>query len=328
MTLTAEQLEARKSRVGASDVAAIMGLGGFKGRNALSVWLDKTDQLEPEKSVPDHMEAGNILEPALLNYAEQEYGAMERNVVVFDPGQTPIASTLDGRIIANGQPVEAKTSGIFGPIHGEWGDPMTDAVPLNYIVQCQTQLLCTGADVCRLIALLGGRGVIEYRIQPADDIMALIRNVASDFFEGYVRTRRNPREGWSERLEKVHGVKVTSDPCEPILETVKRWRRTPGKVLVAADKPEAFDLISAWNQAREARLAAEKSESAAKAGLLAAMEDAEAIDFNDPKKWVTNFTQSRTVFDVQALAEEHPDLYAKYERTSTFPVLRIANKPR
>jgi putative phage-type endonuclease len=299
MTLTAQQIEARKSRIGASDVASIFGLPTFKGRNAHSLWLEKTDQLEPEDQddTPDYIEAGNLLEPVILDLAERKHGALDRGVEVADPEGSPIVSILDGRVKASGRPVEAKTSGIFGPIRGTWGDPGTDEVPDSYIVQCSTQLLCTGADCCHLEALLGTRGFVSYDIAPQDTLLKLVRDVASDFWERYVEARRDPRTDWWDRLIKVHGVDTGSDPCEPVLETVRRLRKTEGKMIDIAD-PEPFDE---WEGLRQVRLDSEKEEKSALAACLAALGDAEAATLPDGRIF-TYYEQKRKGYEVKPSA--------------------------
>lgn len=316
--LTAEQLVARRERMGASDVAAIMGVPTFVGVNAWTIWADKIGALEDERvgSKP-WLDEGNRLEPFLLNWAERELGALDRNVVVHDPTGARIASTLDGRVIASGVPVEAKTSGIFGPIHGEWGTDGTDEVPDGYLLQCQTQLLCTGAEVCRLFALLGGRGRVEYQIHPHPKLIVKIRDVAEDFFASFVVTKIDPREGWAERLEKAHGIKLTADPCEPVLETAKRLRRVSGKVVDLAD-PEPF---LAWDAARLDRLDMEKLEKAALAVCLAELGDADAGQL--PGGVVFTYAEQKGADLIDREAMKRAGVYEQYATPNTVRVARL-----
>jgi len=275
--LTPAELEARRSRVGASDVASIFGIPTFKGRNAFSTWLDKTDQLEPEKRTSAAINAGNTLEPVILDHAEALFGPLARNVVVHDPQGCPIASTLDGQVIADGRVVEAKTSGIFGPVHGSWGEADSADVPDGYYIQCQTQLLCTVAEVCELVALLGGRGFVQFHIEPIDGVMDQIRAVTTDFFERYVLARRDPRSEWGDRLRDVHGVPCECDPCEPVLETVRRYRKVPAKV-IAMDAPEQVEAVLRWQRLNDEKLSAKKAADTAQAEVLANLGDAEAAE--------------------------------------------------
>ena len=63
MPATETQLEQRRSRLGSSDIAAILGVDTHK--NAYDVWLDKTGKLIPEpESENDPRYAGKLIEPA------------------------------------------------------------------------------------------------------------------------------------------------------------------------------------------------------------------------------------------------------------------------
>lgn len=319
MTLTATEIIARRSRVGASDIASIIGFPTFKGRNAYSAWLDKCGMLEDETSVPDYIEAGNLLEPVLLDFAEKQHGALDRNVVVHDPSGAPIASTLDGQVKANGRPVEVKTSGIFGPVQGDWGEEHSDEVPDGYVLQCQTQLLCTGADLCPLIALLGSRGFVEFHIEPHDGLMKTIRSVATDFFDRYVTPKRDPRGEWGERLRKVHGLELPGDPCEPVYETVKRIHRVTGKVIEATD--EQTLNIRAWADKRTERLEIEKEEKALLALVLADADDAEFVLMQDGAEFSHKEQRGADIIDREAM--KTAGIYEQYARGNRFRVPRI-----
>ena len=315
--LTESEITARRSRIGASDIASILGMPTFRGRNAYSTWLDKCGLLEPEKRVSAAITAGNRLEPVVLDHAEGLYGPLERNVVVADPKGGPIASTLDGRVKADGVPVEAKTSGIEGPLHGEWGEALTDQVPDAYLIQCQAQLLCTGAGECHLVALLGGRGFVEFRIEPQTQIIGTIRNVAADFFERYIVARRDPRGDWADRLATAHGVTVLSDPCEPVLETVKRYRRVPKKVTSIND----IETVTGWQEARQQRIAAEKIEAAKMAAVLAQLGDAEAAEL--PNGMMLTYYQQGAADTIDRDRMKADGIYTTYASPNTCRVARL-----
>jgi len=315
--LTDEELKERRNRIGASDVAAIMGIPTFQGRNAYTTWLDKCDMLEPPKKVSAAIKAGNRLEPVLLDYAEDIYGPLDRNVVVWDPDGSPIASTLDGQVVSDGVPVEVKTSGIEGPIHGAWGEAGSDEVPDNYIMQCMTQILCTGADKCHVVALLGSRGFAEYKIDPQDDLIKLIREVCSDFFSRYIATKIDPREEWGDRLSNIHGVTLTSDPCEPNYAIMKLYRKVPNKTIKLSD----VDMILSWQAARQARIDAEKLEKLEQAKVLAALGDAEEATLLGGMA-LTHFSQHGAPI-INRDQMKIDGVYDKYTTENNYRVLRL-----
>lgn len=319
MSLTPEELAARRERIGASDVAAIMGVPTFSGVNAWTVWNEKTDQLVERRSTQE-MDAGNRLEPYILDWAETSLGELARNVVVHDPDGARIASTLDGQVVADGTPIEAKTSGIFGPIHGEWGEAGGDEVPDGYMLQCQTQLLCTKAEVCRLFALLGTRGRVEYEIHPEPRLIAKIRDVSEDFYANFVVTKVDPREGWGDRLEQAHGIKLTADPCAPVLAVAKRLRRETGKVIELQDS----QLVDKWEGFRKARLDAQKAEDATLAAVLAEIGNADTATLPDGREF--RYAEQKGADLIDRKAMKAAGVYERYATPNRVRVARIKGR--
>lgn len=314
--LTAKEIEARRHHIGASDVAAMMGISTFRGRNARSLYLGKTDQLEPEKNPSAAITAGNLLEPVILDYAEGLFGKLNRNVIAPDPCGGPLSATLDGQVVTTGRPVEAKTSGIEGPLHGHWGDRGTNAVPRGYFLQAMTQILCTGMDRCDLIALLGGRGFCEFVIWRDEELISTIKEIAEDFWTRYVVPKRDPATEWHDRLKTVHGLVLDGDPCSPILETEKRRKKMPGKAI----KFTRPDLVIDWQQLRQACLDAQKMENAAQAAVLMHMDDAESAEV-EGAGMLTNFNQNGAgVIDRKMMKVD--GVFDKYNIPSSHRVLR------
>lgn len=235
MTMTAaptdrdEWLAERRKRLGATDVSAILGLNQYK--TAYEVWLDKRGMLvdgEPNAA----MLLGSRLEPSLLDEAEERWGAMERQMVVHD-AQSPIAATLDGWLIDAKRPVEVKTSGLSTDFaeKGHWGDKNTDEVPEWYLVQVQTQLMCTEAERCNMLALIGGRGLVEYFIDRDDEIATMIRQKTTDWWERHI----------------VKGIEPPKDVV-PSIDVLKRVRREPNTVVTFGS--EVMEMVDQWEAAK------------------------------------------------------------------------------
>jgi len=171
MPITEQQREKRKTRLGSSDMAAVLGVSPFA--TAHDIYLEKTDKLEPEKKEPEtYKYAGNVFEKGILDDAERILGKLDRGPeghgveVVADIG-VPIGSFIDAIVVApkiegvcEGDPVEAKTAGLYGPLVEEWGEDGTDEVPDRIIIQDQASrcvihqffsvvvgLLCTASHV-------------------------------------------------------------------------------------------------------------------------------------------------------------------------------------
>jgi putative phage-type endonuclease len=284
MPITEEQLSRRRDYLGASDLPAILRLSPW--RTPYEVWAEKTGRIESNRD-SGAIRAGTALESAVLEMAARELGPILPGGEFSIPG-TPIVVHPDGMTEAS-EPVEAKTTGITGPVHGTWGDAGTDKVPDYYLVQCLAQLEATKAGTCYLPALIGTVGLRIYRIEASREIQARIVELALDWWERHV-VRDTPPEDTA-----------------PPLEIVKRLRREPGRV-VAFDSAE---LVDAWQDAKDALAAAQKAKDELESKLLAALGDAEAASLPDGRR-VTFLEQKRKAYTV-------PE--------STFRVLRVV-KPR
>ncbi|XZE18778.1 YqaJ viral recombinase family protein [Pirellulaceae bacterium SH449] len=213
-------LEERKSSIGASDVAAILGLNPWA--SAWDVWADKRGLIEDWEG-NEATELGTRFETVILDIAEQKIGELIRNKRIKHPS-LPIASTCDAISWNTQEPVEAKTTGLVGPVYGEWGDEGTDVVPDAYSIQVHTQLLCSDPSVQlgHLFGLVPGRGVVHYQIPRSDKLCEQLGNILADWWERHI----------------VQGVEPSRDKAS--FDVVKRLKKVPNKVVVF---PESVDRI-------------------------------------------------------------------------------------
>lgn len=174
--------------LGASEAAAALGLHPFKA--PLTLWLEKTGQL-PRFEGNEHTTWGNDVEPAL-----REWFCREFNATIWVPPASLISAehpwmraTPDGIVLAD--PVlsgteivepsyplhwrsgfEAKNAG-WRSAH-RWGEPGTDEVPVEYLIQCQQGLCVTGVDSWHLVASIGGTPPAVYEIARDDELIGMI----------------------------------------------------------------------------------------------------------------------------------------------------------
>lgn len=271
---------ARAERMGASDCAAALGLSPFMTEYELAGL--KTGRLEPEERDTKSTASGRQFERNVLDVAEAELGPLKRDVLVYAPPTIdfPLASTLDGQVIANSLPVEAKTTGIVGPVYGEWGEENSDIVPPYYVVQAVVQMICTEAELVHLYALIGGRGYVRYRILRDEELCTELVERLSKWWDRCVRRRIEPE--------------MTSPPP---LEVVKRLRRVPAKTIELY--PEDAATVAEYESAKSLKLSAEKSCEAAQAKLLLLLGDAEAATLPDGRRleYLTQKRKGYTVMD-------------------------------
>lgn len=283
MPLTDEQLERRRQHIGASDMAMILGVHPQK--NAFDLWLDKTDKLEPESTASESAEIGMEFEAAVLTLAERRLGPLVRGEY-FEHEGTALAANLDARLKGGDHaPVEAKTSGLAGPVYGKWGDYGSADVPEHILVQVHVQALCMPELPARahVAAVLGGIGLRLYQIRFNERLAQIIIAEAQRFWDEHVLKDEPPAD------------------LAPSLEIVHRIRRQ-GAVIRDIDPK----IVSAWLEKREARLAAAEEEKEAKARTIAALGDAEAANCGELGA-VTYYEYHKDGYTVQPF--DHRTLY-------------------
>lgn len=129
-----EWLAWRKQGIGASDVAALIGMS--KWASPMSVWTDKMGLAGPDED-NDYLEYGRRAEPMLTGYLEDRTGlfVVDQQARAVHPDHPHHRATLDGRVVdhPDGEPIgvaEYKTAG--------W--EVWDEIPDAYACQVQWQM--------------------------------------------------------------------------------------------------------------------------------------------------------------------------------------------
>lgn len=329
--LTAEQLEQRRSYVGASDVSAICGENPY--RNIIDVWTEKVYGTLPDDP-GEAANLGNMLERACRDLAEQAIGVPMSSSNPFRVAKgTRLGVRLDAWCELDAViPVECKTGGILYPWSDqmlEWGESGTDEVPAQYLLQVTAQMIAVDAPFGFVSALLGGRGHVMYRIERNEELVSMILDAVARFW-ACVESRTRPE---------------APEDVVPSIDILKRIRRVPKSVVSIADA-RARDAVIEWKRAVRDQSEAEKAVESAKARVVELLGEAEAglvswtgEDIEDlaevlgiddltkaeKKVAVTYLEQSKRGVDLDMLKARFPEAYAACERVSTFRVLRLGN---
>lgn len=266
MPITEAQRALRRKHIGSSDMPAILGLDPYK--TSYDVWLDKVGKLIDQEE-NEQMLAGSMFEDGILNWFASKHGAITRNQY-RSSAEHYLGANVDAILNASGDPVEVKTSGLFGPLDPQWGDFGSDEVPPRVIVQCHCHMIVTARDVCHVPAFLGGRGFGVYVVRLQPSLSETIKREATRFWEQNV-LKGVPPEGET-----------------PSIDVLPRVRRIPQSVATISAA-----LVASYEELRSTRLEAEKAEEKAKAALVAAMGESEAADWGDADRWATYFETER-----------------------------------
>lgn len=297
MPITEAERQKRKGYIGSSDMAAILGSDKF--RNAHDVFLDKTNRTEDLKP-NEAMEAGTFFEAGVIDWAESRLGPLGRNVELV-LNEFHLIDHLDGQVISSGDPVEAKTAGLFGPLVEDFGEEGSDHLPDRILVQCHCHMICSERDICHVPVFIGGRGFIMYEVKREQMIVDTICDAALDFWDCIEND--TPPEN-----------------ITPSVEFIKRIKRVPKKVVGIEKK-----LIEEWQDAKDKVKWAEAVCDDAKAAMLNALGDAEAGKFvmDGRAMMLTYFEQSSHLIDSKRLREEKPEIAKEFTKISKCRVARL-----
>jgi putative phage-type endonuclease len=301
MAITEAQRQVRRKALGSTDVAAILGVDKYK--NAYDVWLEKTDQVDPAKTT-EVMEAGTYFEAGVMAWAADQLGKLETDPekLVFKAEGFPIVSHPDAYVIGCEEPVEAKTSGLYGPLPDQWGPEGSDEVPDRVLIQCHVHMLCMGKEYCHVPTFLGGKGFQMFTVKQDQFVIDEICDKSIEF--------------WDHVIAHVQPPDIV-----PSMAFIKRIRREPQKTVDIDPQ-----LVKNWLSAKESLKLAEHVKESAQEAVLSALGDAEGGRCGE-LGMVTFLEQSRRSTDTKALTADMPEIAKKYEKVSTFRVARL-KKPK
>lgn len=256
--LTAEQLSNRRQTLGSSEIAAILGVDGWK--TPLDVWLAKTGRAPETRT--EQTDIGDALEEPIARLAARRLGAVAFDKAgTFTHGLYPwVAATPDFFVsLGNSEArriVEVKNVG--WRMASRWGaeEEEAEGVPMRVRLQAQWQLEVCEIERAHVAALLGGRDLRIYPVRRDRELAADLLSVAADWWRKHVLADVPPdpdgTEHYTEYLQRKHP-------------------RALGEVRVATGEEERLLWALCSTQAR--RKQAQKDEERAKQELCAAIGD-------------------------------------------------------
>ncbi len=283
MPITARQRDERRKCVGASEVGALFGVDPFK--SITDVWYEKVHGVSVDAG--EAAEAGNYFEGGVLDWAETHYGKLKRNQRRIAPDKDmPIAANLDSIIVASGETLDAKTSGLRGRLMDYWGDDGSDHVPKRVILQKQTQMYCAETGVGHVAAFLGGRGFAYFDIERNDRLIEAIKEKVHWFWVDHVLAQVMP----------------PGQP--PSMDTLRSVQRKPESCIDLPDS--AILLADQLKEAQATSTADDKIKKQLQAELLAMLNNNESGRIPDGRL-VTYFKQTRKA----TAASTFPKMYVR-----------------
>ena len=195
MSLTKEQLEERRTGVGGSDAATILGINPFQ--DAYGLYLDKRGEAPPEDEdfLKESRYWGSVLEaPVSDRYAEETgYKIQKSNQLIRSKKHPFMIANIDRKVVGEEERIgfEAKTA---ARSEG-WGESGSDEIPAYIMCQCQHYLAVTEYDYWDLAVLIGNRDYRQYRIAPIDQIIEDLIHAEQEFWDR-VTNEVAPEPNW------------------------------------------------------------------------------------------------------------------------------------
>jgi putative phage-type endonuclease len=198
-----EWLQARRRSIGASESAAIFGLG-YASQSPLTIWASKVHGEEDFEETA-RMKIGKLIEPALRTIFADQNGIDCESPGEFSIYRHPdlpyMGATLDGLALHPDHgpvPVEMKNIDHFNRADWEQGEG-----PLKYQIQVQHQLAVTGAPYAYLFGLIGGNTPITIPVPRNERFINETLLPTLEAFWGYVTSGEMPPIDGSEGTAKM-----------------------------------------------------------------------------------------------------------------------------
>lgn len=286
---TPEWLELRRQGIGGSDAAPALGLS--KWTTPYQLYLDKIGEGEPVQE-NEPMYWGRTHEPNIIKRFRSDVDMIvDCPAAIYRSKINPFMQyTPDGLVINNyGTPtrlLEVKTSR-----HGYgFGEPGSDEIPQEYLLQVQHGLIVTGLPVCDVAVLIGGSEYRQYEISADKELQEMVIEQEAAFWEK-VQKREEPEAVNEEDLKK-------------------RYRFSKAQAIQAtadiATELEGLTLCKASIKGLE------ECESKLKAAIQSFMGENDTLEYFGKPVATWKSTKPGQKFDVDTFKQVYPEIYNKY----------------
>ncbi len=219
--LTHEQLAIRKTGIGASEAAAVVGLHDYL--DPMQLYLRKLGL--SEGPTDEILRIGHLMEPVIAQlYADRNpdlrmWGGDE---TLRHPKYPWVLATPDrfcgpeeGRAT---HIMQMKNCGIQQRKH--WGREGTDEIPHGYFCQVQWEMAVAGVDRCDVAVFFGGNELRVYPIRYSDEAFEILRQKNEEFWLNHIVPQiPPPLDGGDGTKEYLKIAFPKSDPTKTIEAT-------------------------------------------------------------------------------------------------------------
>lgn len=299
-------LERRRTGIGGSDIAAILGLSPWT--SALDVYLDKTGGPKVEPSDPlraERMRWGNLLEDvvareyahrtgskvqrvtAMLRHPEHAFALANIDRAVIDPGRKARVGR-SGWLEGAAALLEVKTASPYAA--DEWGEEDAPNVPVHYAAQGMWYMGVAGIEVLHFACLIGGQRMITRTLRRDDAVLRTMFEAAQEFWHGNVMARRMP------------------EPRD-VRDILTLFPRGNGTAREIADEPELLDMVQQYREASEKAKEAKAASDALADALKMQIGAHDSLTHHGKALVTWRASKERNEIDWETAAKRLADLY-------------------
>ena len=291
-------LEYRRTGIGGSDAATIVGLNPYSSMYTL--YNDKLGLLPPKEST-EAMRQGHDLEQYVADrWMEATGKTCRRNNFMWRAvGHSCMLADIDREVVGESAGLECKTTSVYNHADLENGE-----IPLTYYVQCQHYMAVMGFDRMYLAVLVLNRGFYHFVIERSPEEIAALVDAEEAFWQDHVLPKIPP---------PIDGSESTLDTLAQLHPAAQPEGVCPLSRGAAAD-------LAAIEELTVQRKDLDEAIRAARSRVMAELGDLPAGRCED---WQVSWKpQTRTTIDAARLRREHPDIFAQYAKTTISRVFR------
>jgi putative phage-type endonuclease len=286
----AKWLEERRRGLGGSDIGAILGLSPWK--SAFQVYQEKRGEVESFKG-NDLTDWGKRMEPTIRQWYSDTTGHPVRvpDKILYHSKHPFMLASLDG-FTDEPRGVEIKTA----RSGKEWGEPGTNEIPDDYMLQVQHYMAVTGFPVFDVPVSIAGAWPVIYEVPSDPELQEMIIDACADFWQRV----------------------IDGNPPEPTTyaDAVQRFGKSEAQGVIVAGRAD----VQAVEDLREVKAKLDQlkaEEEDLKGRIIIALGDTGDTLADEAGSPLVTYRMSkgRKSFNSKLFQTDHPDLYASYEST-------------
>jgi len=334
----------RKTYVGGSDVAAILGLSPFPNQTPLGAWLRKSGLTEPgpiDEAKEKIFRRGKRMEPLVIMMLEEDEGFIitkrslpdDQNRYIDKEFDFMAAEVdfewkvtqemidrfgLDASLLDTIQNGEVKTAHPWAAV-GKFGESGTDEVDVSYTAQAMHGLGITGRRLCLFAVLVGSDNLSFYLVHRDEDTLRAMRARCAAFWRDNVLAKIAPPPVNLPDIYNLFRIKPasTTEATEELAALVEIYKGKTAVLPVIEQEIEDLKF-----KICEKMLGPEM----AHAPLLA--KPGTHILTVAGKQVLSVARQSRSGIDAPKMKKEEPMLAKRFEKVSHFFVIRTKKQEK